>query len=95
MQPFILVTGPSLNNIVNYFVVLNDIFYDLTEAKLPGLKALDICFKLFHALNIEYPEESYHIWLLIQKFVYKIGTAFDRTIPQIESIVSDLQKSES
>lgn len=36
----------------------------------PPLKALDVCFKLFFVLRADFPVESRHIWLFIQRCVY-------------------------
>lgn len=36
------------------------------------IKAVDICFKVFHIFNVEYSLESYNFWLFIQKYYFKI-----------------------
>ncbi|KAB0804414.1 hypothetical protein PPYR_01384 [Photinus pyralis] len=50
-------------------------------------KAFDTLFKLFHVLNLNYPQESEHIYLIIQKAVYKIDTPYDKNIPSIMDVV--------
>jgi len=36
------------------------------------LQAVDVCFKLFFALDAEYQAEAYHLWLFIQRALYDI-----------------------
>lgn len=52
IQPCILVVGSLLNpkQIIVYF---DDVKYKLFSV----FKAIDICFKLFHVFNLEYPYE--------------------------------------
>ncbi|KAK0156846.1 hypothetical protein PV327_011578, partial [Microctonus hyperodae] len=38
------------------------------------LQGLDICFKSFHVLNVHYPLDSEHIWLIIQRVLYEFNT---------------------
>jgi len=71
------------NDTIGYYTVINDIYYKLETP----IKALDTCFKSFHALNLQYPQEAEQIWWFIQDFFFKItdeskkkliGTVFDK-----------------
>lgn len=42
-------------------------------------KAFDICFKIYHVFNIEYPIESIDVWIFIQTFFYNLYTKYDKT----------------
>ncbi|KAJ1528938.1 hypothetical protein ONE63_007307 [Megalurothrips usitatus] len=75
VQPFVVVCGPSVEEIDDCFVVLSK------TVKFNGIqsvrRALDICFKIIHAVNAEYSCESYRLWMLIQKRLYKLDTKAD------------------
>lgn len=65
IQPFILIVGTPLNpkEII--------IFFDCIKFKMFSiLSAIDVCFKLFHLFNLEYPSESSIVWHFIQKYFY-------------------------
>lgn len=46
-------------------------------------KAFDTIFKLFHTSHLCYPIQAEHLYLLIQRSIYKIQTEFDKSIPYI------------
>lgn len=66
-QPLPILVG-SLNNISACYVDIDNIKYNLSTP----LKAIDICFKLFHALNAQYPKYSEHVWQFIEAYVYEM-----------------------
>ncbi|KAE9543677.1 hypothetical protein AGLY_002073, partial [Aphis glycines] len=68
LQPLIIIVGPNCNNISLYFVLVDDTYYVLNSI----LSSVNCCFKIIHALNIQYPVESLPIWSFIQKGFYKI-----------------------
>lgn len=87
IQPFILIVGTPVNpkEIV--------IFFDSIKYKVFSiLNAIDVCFKLFHLFNLEYPTESCYVWLFIQKLFYNINTKFDTPCHTLGQILSDLSK---
>lgn len=75
LQPFVVLVGPSLENIQSFIVVVDNVEWRANSL----LHAVDICFKLFFSLGAAYPHESRHIWLFIQKCVYKFSTESDFT----------------
>ncbi|KAL0116442.1 hypothetical protein PUN28_009827 [Cardiocondyla obscurior] len=87
--PCIIVVGPTLLEISSFFVSIDKILYNVVSA----FKAIDTCFKVFHVLNIEYPAASDHIWLLIQRELYKFSTEYDKNPSYILEIISALQNS--
>lgn len=54
------------------------------------LKAIDTCFKIFHVFNVQYPAASDHIWILMQRKLYKFITKYDKTPPYILEIINVL-----
>lgn len=83
LQPFIIALGPSTGNITDLFISANNTLYKVPSA----LKAIDLCFKIFHVFDIEYPIESAHIWLLIQRFLYGYASASDTVTPGITEVI--------
>lgn len=61
IQPCILIVGSLLypKQVMVYF---DDVKYKIITV----LKAIDVCFKIFHVFNLEYPLESYNVWLFLQ-----------------------------
>jgi len=54
------------------------------------LKAVNICFKVFHVFNASYPAES-HTWLLLQKAVYTLLTKWDVKSYSVSAVIADLK----
>ncbi|CAI6370877.1 unnamed protein product [Macrosiphum euphorbiae] len=69
VQPYVAIVGnqeSNSNDTIGYYTVINDIYYKLETP----IKALDTCFKSFHALNLQYPQEAEQIWWFIQDFFF-------------------------
>lgn len=77
VQPYLLVQGEHLTNIQNTYIVIDKVHFKCDST----LKALDILFKLFYVLKIEYPPQSEHIWRLIQTGIFKIKEEGEKLIP--------------
>jgi len=85
IQPCILVVG-SLLNPKQILVYFDDVRYKLFSV----YKAVDICFKLFHVFNLEYPNESSNVWLFLQVYFYEIHTKYDKSCSLVKQICSEL-----
>ncbi|XP_067208165.1 uncharacterized protein [Linepithema humile] len=85
VQPYIIVVG-QLENISQSYVSIDEILYSTKST----LQALDICFKAFHVLQINYPDASKHLWMLIQKGLYKFHTQWDTSFSNTEHILKKL-----
>lgn len=86
LQPLIIIVGPNCNEISQYFILVDDTFYVLNSI----LTTVDCCFKIIHALNLQYPFESLPIWHFIQKAFFKIKTPWDTEYVCVNSLLSDL-----
>lgn len=84
VQPFIMVIGVNSNNIEQFFVIIEDTKYKFTTF----LKALDLVFKTFQVLNLQYPKESELVYTFVQKYVYNIETPYDVITPNLVNILS-------
>lgn len=86
VQPYIIAVGPSLENLDSFYVSIDSTLYKVPSA----LKAFDICFKSFYALNAVYSPESEHIWYLIQLSLYKFKTKWDKQVSYIMEIANTM-----
>lgn len=84
LQPLPVVVGPSTDLIDTSYVVVDDIRYKVESP----LEAVDVCFKLYHALHASYPCQSSYTWLFLQKAVYNLDTPWDAEAPNVEAKVS-------
>lgn len=86
VQPFIIAVGLTLSEIDSFYVCIDTVLY-----KVPSiLKALEICFKSFHVFDAVYPPESEHLWLLLQRVLFKFSTKWDKMTPYIMEVISEL-----
>ncbi|KAB0803155.1 hypothetical protein PPYR_00125 [Photinus pyralis] len=84
VQPYFIIIGPSLNNISQTLVIINQNTYQCNSI----LEALDFCFKSYIVLDAKYPFQSQHLWYLIQWIVYKYRAATDPKILFINDLVN-------
>lgn len=81
-----LVCVGDLTNVTSSYVIIDDKQY-LMESPL---KALDVCFKSFFALDIKYPIECQQVWAFIQTFVYNIQTPQDKTFSGVSTVIGEI-----
>lgn len=86
IQPCILVVG-SLIDPKQILVYFDNIKYMIFSSS----KAFDICFKIYHVFNIEYPMESMDVWLFIQTFFYNLYTKYDKTSSLLKQVIAELR----
>ncbi|CAG9765773.1 unnamed protein product [Ceutorhynchus assimilis] len=87
VQPYILVDGPDLINFRRIFLVVDTLRYQFDYPK----KAFDILFKAYHVFKAKYPLPGEHIYLLIQRCIYKIKTKYDIIQPYVLNILQQLE----
>ncbi|CAG9822095.1 unnamed protein product [Phaedon cochleariae] len=81
VQPYIILVGPQLSETTTAYVVVDKILFKHTSV----LKALDILFKTFIALDLKYPPPSEHIHTLIQKVFHCTTGNMSKTRQQSQS----------
>lgn len=86
IQPCLLVVG-SLFDPKQILVYFDNIKYKIFSA----YKAFDICFKIFHVFNVEYPVESCDVWQFVQTFFYNIQTKYDKSNVLSKQISNELK----
>ncbi|KAJ8666571.1 hypothetical protein QAD02_008233 [Eretmocerus hayati] len=71
LQPIPIVVDSGEDGNRMCYVQIEDFKYSASSVQ----KSVYLCFKSYHALHAEYPAQSAHPWLLLQKGVYKLNTA--------------------
>lgn len=86
VQPYVVVVGDGLDPVHTY-TIINDTQY-LLETPIKGL---DVCFKAFHSLNLEYPVESNQVWCFIEHYFFNIvNPVKGKQFLSIQTLVKDL-----
>lgn len=67
-----IVGDDDVDNPTHYYTIINDIQYQLETA----IKAVDVCFKLYHVLNLEYPPEAEQVWYFLECYFFEISEIF-------------------
>lgn len=86
IQPLIMITGTILAP-KEYLVYFDGVKYILNSF----IEAVDICFKIFNVLNLEYPTASHLVWRFIQKYFYEIKTKYDKPNLHVDCLISALK----
>uniref|UniRef100_A0A8D8R195 SAM domain-containing protein n=1 Tax=Cacopsylla melanoneura TaxID=428564 RepID=A0A8D8R195_9HEMI len=73
LQPFVAFVGEIVDPKEVFVVVSTKYKYKVESIS----RAVDICFKIIQATNVEYQSESKDVWLVIQRGFYNIRTSFD------------------
>lgn len=71
-----VIVGDDFDSIKYSYVIINEIIYEVETL----IKAIDIAFKVMHALDSKYPTECTREWLFLQRGVYDITTSHDKNI---------------
>lgn len=87
LQPYVLIVGESRFAIEEVYLCIDNDTYLMPDL----LTAIDICFKTFQVFNAQYPAQGEHLWLLIQKGLYKLETQWDPKISLISQILNDIK----
>jgi len=89
VQPYTVIVGDvdGLEPLHSY-VIINNTQYLLETP----IKAIDICFKAFHSLNLEYPLQSCQVWCFIEQYFFGIVNPIKgKQFLSIQTLVKDLQ----
>lgn len=84
-QPVIAIVG-TLESVVACYIVINNISYLVTDY----MRAVDVAFKSFDALNCCYPSACQPVWTFIQKFIYNIDSPYDKNYSSVNKLIEQL-----
>ena len=85
LQPVIVLVG-TIVNFRKIYVVINDNWYESTSF----LKAVDLSFKSFFALDCNYPASCSNIWFLIQFGIYEIPLPLTGVALKVKTIAKQI-----
>ncbi|XP_067622635.1 uncharacterized protein [Eurosta solidaginis] len=84
LQPFLCAIGDDIIDLKEFYVYFAGIYYKLSNI----VKSIDICFKIFHVLDLKYPQNCEQIWNFVDQLFFKISNTKDSFI---STIINDLQ----
>lgn len=85
LQPFLIYIQEPNDQ---FCICYDSIFYSFNSL----LNAVDILFKIFFVLNIQYPIESIKFWIFIQRFFYNIERSDDKVSSDIIDLINHMKK---
>lgn len=88
VQPLIVVVGETLREAAASYVSVDDVLYKIDSV----IKAIDVCFKIFHVLHVKYPPECSLVWLLLQKGIYRMSTKWDKKSTKVYTLLQEFKK---
>jgi hypothetical protein len=89
LQPFIIVVGP-LENPTCYYIVVAEVRY-LFPAQTLFIEVLDTCYKIFFALQAQFPPVCKDIWIFIQRQIYGMPLGKVNCPAQVSVLMSSLR----
>jgi len=87
IQPFIVIVG-TMNSQKEILVYFDSVMYKVHSV----LRSIEVCFKIFHLFNLEYPSQSTIVWLFIQKYFFCIHSRYDKPFPKLVQILAELNQ---
>lgn len=85
--PIIFGIGEDEENLSEYAVAINDIFYSFPTF----IEAMDASFKCFTFYNITFPPQVKRFWSLINAIFYKIENSQLKLDPALSAIIKSLE----
>ena len=85
LQLFPVIIGENTASITESYVYNNNFPYKVESS----LRAIDVCFKVYHALHASYPFQSSQPWLFIQQAIYQLKTEWDEHVPSVATLVHE------
>ncbi|XP_043483962.1 uncharacterized protein LOC122512279 [Leptopilina heterotoma] len=87
-QPLVVVVGETLLNLEAAYVCVSDTCYKFSSV----LKAFEIAFKSFYALQLPYPKEVEHSWQIVQFRIFGIGEENEEEmVESVTTLLADLR----
>lgn len=84
IQPYIILQGSLSEGVSAPLLIIDDVKYQFQSIT----KSFDTLFKLYHTFNARYPKAGDHLYLIIQRCVYKIETKYDNVVCYIMDVLN-------
>lgn len=85
-QPIIFLIGENFDEITESYVAIEDVLYKFNSV----FEAFSVGFKIIHGLQMKYPDQCKHVWMFLQKVVFKIETN-EQEYVSINALIADLK----
>ncbi|XP_011687374.1 PREDICTED: uncharacterized protein LOC105449701 isoform X1 [Wasmannia auropunctata] len=69
------------------YVAVNNVLYKVDSA----LKAIDLCFRIYMALDCAYPEQASSLWVFIQKCCFNIHLQSDVCNQSLNGLIEEVE----
>lgn len=89
LQPCLIALGQNLFDSQHFYTFCDGILYKFNSI----IAALDICFKLFFVLNLEYPCKSHNVWTFFEKNIFELKTNNINLLPKMHEFTQDFQNN--
>lgn len=89
IQPCLIALGQNLFESKHFYTFCDGIMYKFNSI----IAAVDICFKLFYVLNLEYPLKSHNAWMFFERNVYKMKTSSSNLLPKMIEFTQDFENN--
>lgn len=86
VQPYVVALGEPCKNVDRCLVRFLDCIYEASSI----ITAVDLCFKIFFVLNLEYPKPCEQAWIVIQKLFYGISVPDQRYNASSKDLINSL-----
>uniref|UniRef100_A0A8D8H5X5 (northern house mosquito) hypothetical protein n=2 Tax=Culex pipiens TaxID=7175 RepID=A0A8D8H5X5_CULPI len=87
IQPYVVAVG-TVTCITRYFVIFDDLMIPCTTC----MEAIDLHFKMHDVFNLQYAAECRSVLIFIQKYFYALKYDGDLPVPQVETLIADIEK---
>lgn len=88
IQPFIITIGEDVTKITDSYV-----YFDGLKTPFQNfIRAVDICYKIYHLFNLQYPKASSTFWNFIQIYFFEINSK--KTFSKVNILIDELFKVE-
>lgn len=87
LQPILCGVGTSYIELTDVYVFYANIFY-----KLPNIvQAVDVAFKIFQVLDLQYPLDCQTVWRFLQSYIYEFPLNNKEKDNILVTILNDIQ----
>lgn len=87
IQPFIVIVG-TMDVQREILVYFDSVMYKVHSV----LRSKEVCYKIFHLFNLEYPSQSEIVWLFIQKYFFGVHSKYDKPFPKLTQVLAELNQ---
>ncbi|XP_075159118.1 uncharacterized protein LOC142232263 isoform X2 [Haematobia irritans] len=87
-------SDPNIYFIGNSEQVISHAYVDIVGLRIKfdnPLRAVEVCFKCFHTMNMRYPKSCFNVWVLIQQLIFNLIKKNEPVAPGITTLINDVK----